>query len=153
MNMNDDQASLLQDHLYLLHLSGYSPDLLIGGRGRVRDNEHWQYAVNLVYSGLGSGVLGLHSEGWMLARGMKSHHEFVLALATHDPFSQDFFENGSSIYWLEPEIYLSNEYDELISRYGIQGLGQRVETGLVNEVLQVFENSGVEWGTGPEITF
>ena len=52
--MGDEQASLLQEHLYLLHLSGYSPDLLVGGRGVARNDERWQYAVDLVHFSLAS---------------------------------------------------------------------------------------------------
>lgn len=151
VTINEEEMLWLQNHAYLLSLSGYSPDVLIGGRGAQEDLLRWQYAVNFAHSGLLSGALGLHDEGWLAAHGMNLA-DYVMGLSINNPFDAHFFDKGGAVYWLEPEMFGTEIMDEILLSNPIHSLSDDVNYGFSRRMLDFFEGAGFPWGCGPRIS-
>ena len=150
MDFGLDDMRWLQHHSYLLSLSGYSPDLLIGGRGAEVNFMRWQYAVNFIHSGLLSGVLGLHSADWLAGHGMDLR-DFIAGISTNSPFDPDFFNTAGPVYWLEPEIFATDVMDGMLVENGIASLSDPLSEGFASGILAYFERAGFPWGCAPKI--
>jgi hypothetical protein len=143
MKLPVNTASKLQGFLYLTSLDDYCPDQLAGGRTDVRpDNayELWRDSVELIYRCLACDLLKI-SMGWNKAdpKGLSK------ALAQHDPFDLEDFNEHGHYYWIAPHFYATEKTKALLTKYKID-LDADVNESFTNAIAEIFDENGVSWG-------
>ncbi|WP_157160311.1 hypothetical protein [Cupriavidus sp. BIS7] len=146
MKMSTNEASALQDYLYLTTLDGYCPDAFIGGRQAIPPDAHdlWQFAVDMIYRCLQCDFLVIN-ENWTAAHNIEGALEFARLLAKHDPFDSDDFNESGALYWIEPELTASKKTKDLIARFQID-LASAACQPLIEHIEDSFEANGLAYG-------
>lgn len=145
------EASWIQSDLLLLSLDGYSPDMLIGGRGGPRDPRKWQYAIDVLHSGLLSGLVGVWEGGKPSAMSENDLRSLVVHLSLTDPFDAGLFKSGGLDQWLELQIYGTEICDNLLQRHQIKRSDDPLAMPFISELKQTFIAASAPWGAGPRV--
>jgi hypothetical protein len=137
--------SSLPWHLYLLTLDDYSPHALMGGVGSEPDEGRWQYAVDVIYRCLVSGLWELWDDQVLKFIGADSYEGLCEGLSRLNPF--DLNEEGES-YWLIPFMSATEAPRKLLSRFEIPGQPGEFSEGVVSEAENYFRAAGVSLDRG-----
>jgi hypothetical protein len=146
MKIPEKIAASLQHALYLSTLDDCCPDEFLGGRPAVKPNnanELWGNCVELIYRCFVCDLLKV-SMGWNKT---DDPMDLVKALAQHDPFDSDDFNEYGAEYWIAPHFYATEKSKILLSKYKIGDLSQSVCVEFMGEIEDMFEEYKIPWGS------
>jgi hypothetical protein len=124
MRIPKDLAMRLQFSFYLISIDPYCPGIFVCAQRSTNTVDadraiDWQFAVDVIYRCLESGILDVWSTAWMRAKHIEGALAFSDALAKHNPFDEKDFAKSGSTFWLQALLFASNECQSLILKYNI----------------------------------
>ncbi len=153
MKMSTNVANWVQFQLYLITLSGYSPDSFTSSYSLSKDpNYRWQLAVDMIYRGAMCDLMNVSNE-WLVASGVNTTKNLAITLAQHDPEKWD--DPSVLRYWAGPEIVGTELCDSLIEKYDIHSFSYTpgiVCEPFIEEIETLFTLSDVGWSDAPLVT-
>ena len=153
MKIPFDIALWLQFNLYLTTLDGYSPDSFLYGK-EINNNSmasRWQLVVDTIYRCLTCELIYICNRICLNVEDVKNKSWLINGLAYHEPFGDDFFENGIT-YWIGPLLCSTERCESLIDKYDIKKFeGNTVCRPFIDEIELIFERHGVGWSENPLI--
>lgn len=140
---------VVAEDIHLFTMDDYSPHALLGGEIMGTQVVQWQYAVELTYRCLTSGLCELMYEPSPRDGGSHDFTELCSALSRLDPF--DLSEEGES-YWLNKFMCGTQALLDIVSDVHV-GAGAGAGAGtfedrLFEAVDSHFAASGVPWSDG-----
>lgn len=138
---------IVAEDVHLFTMDDYSPHALLGGEVMGDQVAQWQYAVELTYRCLASGLCELMYEPLPRDGGSHDFRELCSALSRLDPF--DLSEEGQ-LYWLDKFMCSTQALLDIVSdvrAHGDAGPGT-FEDRLFEAVESHFAAWGVPWSDG-----
>jgi hypothetical protein len=155
MIMENDEANIIQWNLYLITLDGYCPaDFLEWPRHNVGvdPKKRWQFAVDMIYCCIKSGLMTVWNEGWMKSVGVGCADNFALVLAKNDPFDQLTFRERGAVFWLEPLLCSTDFCKNLLRKFGVVDENAEIVCEpLIEEIERIFASHNLSLGRKPLI--
>ncbi len=142
MRLSDYPVDLseLPWHLYLLTLDDYSPSALAGGVAETVDGDRWQYAVEVIFRCLSSGLWALWDEGVLDELGVDSCEGFCRGLARLSPA---VLSEEAQRFWLNPQLTSTEIALQLVAEYAVEGQPGELKEGIMERIEAVFADAGV----------
>ncbi|WP_157160310.1 hypothetical protein [Cupriavidus sp. BIS7] len=143
------KARAIQEWLqYFATTSTYANALLSCSESGNADKDRWQYAVDLIYRLLISGLIcGTQNIDISSEIASLRNNKYVHSLARVDPFSPDI-----QIEWMEWDLYSTERCRELLNKYGISpSYDGDVVVPFMDEIEALFAQHGVSWQASPII--
>lgn len=143
-----DLVEATEWYMYLLSLDEYSPHALLGVGGSVSNYWRWQFAVDMTFRCLTSGIWEFSVPDFLDRLGLAGVEQFCARLAEFDPFA--LAEDGEK-YWLDSYMTASKVSSDLVAINLISADGPVFSKDFFHEVDRVFALSGAGWADGPKI--
>ncbi|WP_282295048.1 hypothetical protein [Stenotrophomonas sp. PS02289] len=147
MRLSDYPVDLseLPWHLYLLTLDDYSPSALAGGVAEIVDVDRWQYAVEVIFRCLTSGLWDLGDESVLDDLAVSGYPGLCRGLARLSPA---MLSEEAERFWLNPQLASTEKAQELINEFAVEGQSGEFKERVMGRIKALFADAGVSLELG-----
>jgi len=136
---------VLEQDVYLLTMDDYSPHSLLGGEVIGNHVAQWQYAVDLTYRCLASGLWKLLDEDFLSTSEVGDIRGLCIELSRLDPFN---LSAEGQPYWLDTLMCAADPLLKIICEYQLDASSGLFREGFFGAIDRQFAMVGCPWSKG-----